>query len=119
MILEAVTDTNLKVYVVWTAVLQEDEREAAINAIGHVSDERADHFWDADQSLGLGLAKVVTLPGEWELAWDVYLAFDKQAKWHEVPPKPSDWMHQLGNDERRLDGVKLRTLMETLLSTAK
>ena len=118
-ILEAVTDEKIKVYVVWTPVLQEDGRQAAVNAIGHVPDERAIHFWDADKSLGFSLGTVVTLPRERELAWDVYFAYDKKAKWDEVPPKPSDWMHQLGNDERTLDGEKLRTTVEQLVAAAE
>ena len=61
-ILEAVNHEKLK--------LQEDERQAAVKAIGHISDERAIHFWDADKSLGFSLGKVVTLPRERQLAWD-------------------------------------------------
>ena len=107
---------KIQVYVVWTPVLQEDGRQAAIDAMRHVSDERAMHLWDADKSLGFSLGKIVTLPRERKLAWDVYFAFDATAKWDDVPPKPADWMHQLGTDERTLDGEKLRDLVEKLLN---
>jgi hypothetical protein len=117
MILEAVRDEDLKVYVVWSAVLEEDVQRAAVNAMGYIPDQRAVHFWDADKSLALSLGKVITLPGEWDLAWDVYLAFDRRSTWNDLPPKPNDWMHQLGYDERRLDGAKLRTTIESLLKT--
>jgi hypothetical protein len=116
-ILEAVTDERLKVYVVWTPVLREDDRQAAVKAIGEVSDERASHFWDADKSLGFALGKTVTLPRERELAWDVYFVFNAQAEWGDTPPKPTDWMHQLGTDERKLDGEKLRASIEKLLQS--
>ena len=32
------------------------------------------------------------------------------------PPVPTEWMHQLGTDERLLDGVKLHESVETLLN---
>lgn len=109
------TDERLKVYVVWTPVLREDDRQTAVKAIGKVPDERAIHFWDADKSLGFSLGKTVTLPRERELAWDVYFAFDAQAEWDDIPPQPADWMHQLGTDERKLDGQTLRVSIEKLL----
>ena len=118
-ILEAVTDEKLKVYVVWTPVLQEDDRQAAVKAIGNVPDERASHFWDADKSLGFSFGKFITLPRGRELAWDVYFVFDEAAEWIEGPPKPTYWMHQLGTDARKLRGDTLRVSIENLLRTSE
>ena len=114
-ILDELKDERIKVYVVWTPVLLEDNRQAAVQAIGHVFDQRAVHFWDADKSLGDALGKIVTLPRERKLAWDVYFAFDPQATWGDAPPRPAIWMHQLGTDERKLDGDRLRVAVEELL----
>ncbi len=50
-----------------------------------------------------------------DLSADVYFAFDAQREWKETPPVPTDWMHQLAEDERRLDGEKLRKSIEKLL----
>ena len=118
-ILEAVNHEKLKVYVVWTPVLKEDDRQAAVKAIAQISDERASHFWDADKSLGLSLGNVVTLPRDRNLAWDVYFAFDETATWGDMPPKPASWMHQLGMDARTLDGDSLRMSVERLLGTSE
>ena len=117
-ILEAVADERLKVYVVWTPVLQEDNRQAAAEAMRLVADNRAEHFWDADKSLGFSLGNVVKLPRERKLAWDVYFAFDAKATWDDLPPEPAAWMHQLGNDERKLSGEALRTSVEGLLGVS-
>ena len=117
-ILEAVANEKVKVYVVWTPVLQEDNRQAAAKVMRLIPDNRAEHFWDADKSLGFSLGKVVTLPRERKLAWDVYFAFDAKAKWDDVPSKPADWMHQLGTDERTLDGQKFRMTVEKLLKAS-
>ena len=114
-ILDGLQDEKIKVYVVWTPVLREDDRTAAVQAIGQVSDRRVVHFWDADKSLGNSLGKIVTLPRERKLAWDVYFAFDPQATWGDAPPKPATWMHQLGTDDRKLDGDRLRVAVEELL----
>ena len=114
-ILEAVADENMKVYVVWTPVLQEDNRQAAAEMMRLIPDSRAVHFWDEDKSLGFLLGTTVTLPRGRDLAWDVYFAFDATAKWGDVPPQPANWMHQLGLDERTLDGDTLRAAVVKLL----
>ncbi len=73
--LTATTDERLSVYVVWTPVLKEDNREAAAKAKENLADERAMHFWDADKSVGNMLGRVVTLPRGRKMAWDVYFVF--------------------------------------------
>ncbi len=114
-ILKTIKSEKLKVYVVWTPVIVSDNRKAAVAAMQLIPDERAVHFWDPDRSLGLSYRRVVALPRGWRLAWDIYLAYDASGKWGDQPHKPADWMHQLGKDERRLDGAKLRASVEKLL----
>ena len=113
-ILESLKTDNVKVYVVWTPVLREDDRMNADNATQLIQHDRAQHFWDDDKSLGLSFGKIVTLPRERTLAWDVYFLFDQEAEWKNQPPAPIEWMHQLGIDEKTLDGDKLRTTVEKL-----
>ncbi len=105
----------MKVYVVWTPVLPGDDRKVAEKSTGLIPDGRATHYWDKDKSLGYAFGKVVSLPRKRTLAWDVYFAIDGKAIWKENPPAPSDWMHQLGRDERLLNGTKLRATVEKLL----
>ncbi|MCO6436877.1 MAG: hypothetical protein J5J06_07305 [Phycisphaerae bacterium] len=114
-VLEKITDSRVKVLVVWTPVLREDDRHAAVKAVEHVADSRAMHFWDPDKSLGLALGETVVLPRGRKLAWDVYFVFDARSEWGDKPPEPRYWMHQLGNDERTLDGDKLREAIERCL----
>jgi hypothetical protein len=115
-ILKVTDSKRLKVYFVWTAVLPGDTRKVAEETVREVPDERATHFWDKDRSLGLAFAQVVSLPGDWELAWDVYFAYDAKKKWGNNPPAPTDWMHQLGRDRRWFDATKLRVVVEELLA---
>jgi len=114
-ILETLNSDNVKVFVVWTPVLREDDRKTANEATQLIGNNRVQQFWDDDKSLGLSFGKIVTLPRERTLAWDVYLLFDPGAEWRDEPPVPADWMHQLGIDERTLDGDQLRTSVEELL----
>lgn len=109
---------ELRLYVVWTPVLREDNRAAAVEAMTLVSGERVTHFWDADKSLGLAFGTVVDLPRDRTLGWDVYFVFDRDLKWtRPQTPVPTEWMHQLGTDERLLDADKLQSLIVDLLSS--
>lgn len=81
-----------------------------------VTDARSSFFWDGKGTLGKRYGAVIDLPNKRQFAWDVYLVFHKQAGWKDKLPQPSFWMHQLGDDKRRLDGAKLRQEVERLLA---
>lgn len=114
-VLDKVNSDNVRVYVVWTPVLREDNRTAARQSISYITDGRATHFWDEDKSLGRTFGELVELPRQRGLAWDIYFVFDVEAEWTDSPPKPAEWMHQLALDERLLNGDKLRKSIEKLL----
>jgi len=68
-----------------------------------VPDVRALHYWD---ETGVTMRQWRQVLGVNEDAWDVYLLYDRSAKWTgDLPPKPRFWMHQLGglDDSRYLD----------------
>jgi hypothetical protein len=117
-ILEKIQSDKLRVLVVWTPVLPWDNRDKALAAMKLIPDERAAHFWDQAHRLGKEYGKVLKLPNGSRFAWDVYLVFDAPAPWKETPPAPIDWMHQLGQDSRRLDIDKLRQKIGRLLQIA-
>ncbi len=113
------TDSNkLKVFVVWMPVLPGDSREQALTSIELISDRRTVHYWDGERKLGDRYGTVVDLPRGWQVAWDIYFVFDAQTEWKEALPIPADWMHQLAEDERRLDGEQLHKSIEKLLKDA-
>jgi len=118
-ILSKIQSDKLKVYVVWTPVLNSDNRDSAIASTKNIYDPRVTHFWDADQSLGKLYGKTLELPNDGDLAWDIYFSFDKDVDWDKQPPPPTAWMHQLGMDERHLDGDKLRESIRTLLGISE
>lgn len=118
-ILAKIADENLRVFVVWTPVLGGDNREAAEASTALIHDPRAEHFWDAEQVLGKSYADAIRLPNDRDLAWDIYFAFDGDAAWTADLPIPSDWMHQLGSDERHLDGDKLHASVLHLIESLR
>jgi hypothetical protein len=59
-----------------------------------VPDARATHYWDETGVTMRDYRATLGLPDD---AWDVYLVYDRHARWDgELPPKPDYWMHQLG-----------------------
>ena len=68
-----------------------------------VPDARALHYWDGT---GVTMRQWRQVLGVNEDAWDVYLLYDRSAKWTgDLPPKPRFWMHQLGgfSEQKYLD----------------
>jgi hypothetical protein len=109
-VLARVSNPDLSVHVIWTAVLPSDDFAAAEGAQDLLSDPRTRHYWDPDQSLGKAYTAVVELPeGNDGLAWDIYFLYEPGASWSDEPPTPDAWWHQLAFGEQYLgDGSILR-----------
>lgn len=114
-VLKTIDDSKLVPFIVWLPRYPGDTREGALKSKKLVKDTRASFFWDGMGALGERYGQVIDLPNKRRFAWDVYLLFDKQTEWKSEPPQPTFWMHQLGDDARRLDGEKLRQEVERLL----
>ena len=110
-VLEKVDSENLTVLAVWMPVLKWDNAEAGKKAEHLLPDPRVTHYWDADNSLGKLYGRQLTLPRGRQLAWDIYFVYAPGVRWEEEPPAPTAWMHQLGRDERHLNGDSLRRMI--------
>lgn len=96
-------NSDVVVYVVWSSQVRGKESNVA-KAAGFIPDRRALHFWDGDKLVGRAYQPLLHTPDE---AWDVWMLFDKEARWEgETPPRPAWWEHQLYDmpPERSLDG---------------
>ncbi len=51
-----------------------------------LNDPRVLHFWDEQRVSGRVFAEYGMAQGP--IAWDVYLLFPPQGRWHERPPEP-------------------------------
>jgi hypothetical protein len=84
--------TDVAVYVVWSSQVGGGERNVG-NAAKLVPDRRARHYWDGDQVVGKAFQPILGTP---EAAWDVWMLFDRKARWEgDSPPRPAWWEHQL------------------------
>ena len=114
-VLEQIESDDLAVFAVWMPVLESDNAEAGKKAEPLLSDPRVAHYWDPDTSLGKLYGRQLTLPRGRELAWDIYFVYAPGVRWKDELPAPTAWMHQLGRDERLLNGDTLRaTILELL-----
>ena len=114
-VLEQIESDDLSVHVVWMPVLRSDNAKEGLAAESFIPDERAVHYWDGDNALGKVYGRLLTLPRGRQLAWDIYFVYEPGVEWKDEPPLPTDWMHQLGRDERSLDGDKLREAIRAVL----
>ena len=93
-VLEQEPSDDVKVYVAWVPMFRGMERDVP-EATRSLSDPRTRHYWDGDSLLVKSYRHTLALS---EDAWDVFLLYDRQARWEgDTPPTPVFWMHQLGS----------------------
>jgi hypothetical protein len=114
-VLEQIDSKDLTVIAVWMPVLGSDNPAEGVKAESLLPDNRTTHYWDEDRSLGDLYGRLLTLPRGGKLAWDIYFVYAPGVRWDDEPPLPTFWMHQLGRDERFLDGDELRGAVQRLL----
>ena len=114
-VLKQIDSDDLSVIAVWMPVLESDNADAGKQAEPLLPDPRVTHYWDGDNSLGKLYGRSLTLPRGRQLAWDIYFVYAPGVTWEDEPPQPTEWMHQLGRDERHLSGGKLRGTILDLL----
>jgi hypothetical protein len=108
-VLNEIDDDRLAIHVVWTPVLASD-RETSVDEARKIfeGDDRVEQYWDGGQWLGKAYGRIMELPRGRDLAWDIYFIFDDGVTWADSLPPPTDWQHQLGMDDRYLNGARLR-----------
>lgn len=116
-ILEEFPDADISVSVVWVDMLPDDTTAGAKASAAIIADPRVRHFHDPRQRLGAAIAD--GLGWEGQMAWDIYLFYDKDSEWTEGPPAPLDFMHQLSWDAShfRTGDALVEGLREALAKT--
>ncbi|MBI2845000.1 MAG: hypothetical protein HYX86_00495 [Chloroflexi bacterium] len=92
-IVSACPQAGISLSIVWINMLPKDSKSAAEIASQIIPDPRAAHFYDPHRRAGKAVAQV--LGGNGKIAWDIYLFYTSGQEWHETPPYPAVWMHQL------------------------
>ncbi len=123
-ILEDHPKAEISVIIVWLRMYNGDSLNVAHKASRFFSDDpRVIQFYDPEKISGLEIAVGLgAKPGE--VAWDVYLFFDRQTDWVDRLPEPIEWVHQLSSSSWAERGrlytgdhleIKLREMAEKLL----
>ena len=105
-VLKAYPAADIQISIVWIDMLPSDNEEAATKSSAIFADPRVTQFHDPDRKSGFAIAKDLLYENAGP-AWDIYLYYDKNAQWADAPPKPMDWVHQLGGG-RRADPARFR-----------
>ena len=100
-ILKKFPETDLDVTIVWIDMLASDNAQAARRSAKMFDDPRVRQFHDprATRLAGKAFAHGLIQEGR-GLAWDIYMFYERGARWDEHPPQPAEWMHQLGGGQR-------------------
>ena len=112
-------DKRLAVFSAYIPMVMGDSADPAAVAGKEMAKHGIKSFWDGKHELGKAYAGVVKLPPGHHVAWDIYFIYGPNAVWGKTPPEPVYWMHQLGIDERCLDGTKFRAAVAKELKALK
>lgn len=103
---------------VWLPILPNDDRAQAESASAIAWNERVHHFWIPDPAVSESFRKALELTDD--RAWNVYLLYDRDARWNDEVPRPDSFMHQ-GRKlpaDRALDARVLADEVRALLAPA-
>ena len=94
-VLKAYPSADISIFIVWIDILARDDYVAAQRMAGIFNDPRVRQFHDPNRLVGDAFAKGLL---DQPPAWDIYLLYaaSPQQLWVDYPPKPTDWMHQIG-----------------------
>jgi hypothetical protein len=93
---------------VWLNVLPGDNARTARRAAARLfPGSEVRNFYDPDNLAGRVMARGLGAQ-EGQVAWDIYLFYPAGSEWFEVPPVPSEWVHQLRGSDWA-DGRHLRS----------
>ena len=87
---------DISASIIWIPILDEDTFDAAIPSVKFLSDNRIQHFYDKNNTVGRMIGNSVAWAGN--VAWDIYLFYKPFDEWTDTPPKPLYWMHQLTDE---------------------
>jgi hypothetical protein len=128
VLLEEFPDANLNILIVWLKMDKADSVDVVQESSRLFRDDpRVTQFYDPAKACGLDVAESLGA-AHGEVAWDVYLFYDRQAEWSEQLPGSVDWVHQLSGSRwaepgRLFQGEqlarKLREIMNHLIENRK
>jgi hypothetical protein len=92
-LIDETDDEDLRVFVVWGPMQNNEERKDAVAATANLADGRVTHFWTPRHTLAQAYMKPLGLADDLEPAWDTYLLYDRGVRWGGAPPAPTFFMY--------------------------
>lgn len=102
----------------WTSIYGTDNLDMAKEGAEILRDPRVRNYYEAKPDLVATFGKIVVLPRDTPLAYDVYFLYDAKSEWGALPPDPIDWWHQIIDGPRYLDGNDMKAAIEKLLAAS-
>jgi len=87
---------DFRLYIIWMDMLEDDNFASAQKAAKLLNDPRVTHYYTSGKQVGREIAAQIS--GNEGVAWDIYLFYDKNARWENNFPGPADYVHQLNPD---------------------
>ena len=100
----------------WTNAYGTDDQTLAKKGVGIVRDSRVRHYWDAKAEIALDFGKVVKVPRDSPLAYDVYFVYGSGIEWKDDAPIPSAYMHQILDGDQFFEPKKFVELIKKEIS---
>lgn len=92
-VLDRVEDDDLRVFVVWGPMQENEKRDHAVAATANLVGDRVTHFWTPEHTLAEAYMKPLGLEDDVEPAWDTYLLYAPGVRWGGTPPEPTFFMY--------------------------
>ena len=87
----------MQIGIVWIKMNDKDTSQAAKDISEKFNDPRVTQFYDPHQWSGKVFSK--SLPIKAEVAWDIYLFYEKNLVWSDNLSEPIYWMHQMSDTD--------------------
>jgi hypothetical protein len=96
-VLNQMPNAKVKVFIMWTPIMPNDSRRAAITSSAYIPDPRVEQYWDLWAFASK--AFTATLPyKEPEFAWDMLVLYKPHLIWRNGPPEPTLFLENRGQN---------------------
>ncbi|HVT17777.1 MAG TPA: hypothetical protein VHQ90_16565 [Thermoanaerobaculia bacterium] len=118
-VFDRIDSPNLRAYIIWQHIADDDTLESAKRAAGLVRDPRVTQFYGIDRAAGIAFREPLGMKKFW--AFDVFLLYGPGDPWRDPAPAPRFFMHNNAKAfpaDRVLDGPKLASAVQEALAAS-
>ena len=94
-VLQGMPDAKVKVFIMWTPIMPNDNRAAAVSSSAYIPDPRVEHYWDLWNFTSKALTARLPYKAP-EFAWDMLVLYKPHLVWRDGPPEPTLFLENRG-----------------------